>query len=293
MFGHPLAERDDAGRRSDAGEPPDRAEQVERRRASRRICRGEQRHETQRREDPQRIREGRDRVGLVHDRLTSRHDHHQEVAPDHDRLRQHIQDWRFRERGVNPRQQPDPIDEQAQRDHSDRDEHPHQSPSLGREITRQQQPVVGDEQHRQCRRHLFRQHGKQSARARRHRRKGSTPRTWRNVAVRRQGAFCHSGEEQRTEDEEAAQNLRPRRDVPGGLGLNRVHREERGAGEGSPGVGARAVQVTTCGATCAAKQAPEEREQQQGDGRVQQNARHVVAERPIPPQRCDPPHRKN
>ena len=63
-----------------------------------------------------------------------------------------------------------------------------------------------------------------------------------------------------------------------------MHREERGAGEGSPGVGARAVQVTTGGATCAAKQPPEEREQQQGDGRVQQNARHVVAERPIPPQ---------
>ena len=207
VLGHPLAERDDAGRRSDAGEPPDRAEQVERRRPSRGICRGEQRHEAQRREDPQRIREGRDRVGLVHDRLTSRQDHHQEVAPDHDRLRQHIQDWRFRERGVNPRQQPNPVDEQAQGDHSDRDEDPQQPPSLGREITRQQQPVVGDVQHRQCRRHLFRQHGKHSARARRHRRKGSTPRTWRSVAVRRQGAFGHSGEEQRTQDEEAAQNL--------------------------------------------------------------------------------------
>ncbi len=125
MLGHPLAERDDAGRRSDAGEPPDRAEQVERRRPSRGIRRGEQRHETQRRENPQRIREGRDGVGLVHDRLTSRHDHHHEVAPDHDRLRQHVQDRRFRERGVNPRQRPNPVDEQAQRDHSDRDEHPH------------------------------------------------------------------------------------------------------------------------------------------------------------------------
>ena len=39
MFGHSLSERDDAGRRSDAGEPPDRAEQVERRRPSRGICR--------------------------------------------------------------------------------------------------------------------------------------------------------------------------------------------------------------------------------------------------------------
>jgi hypothetical protein len=262
MFCHAFAKRDKARRWREHGEKPHDPERNKRMRSAEKPSGRTESRETSQGNPPCHVEHGGRAMDTVHDRLSRRPGQQADISPDHDRLREQVEQRRGRPREAAHHQQP--VDREAA-EHDERrhiqDPEPPPPRSL---LTRPQQPVVREHHNWKRQTGLLGANREKATR----KRSGSThPAAARHRAAR---------EQQRGDEPDRAHQFRPPGHVRHRLALQRVQGKQRGA--------RKCGHIGSLRDAGVLQQPTQQCEQQHDRGRVQCKVGQVIAERAEAPQ---------